>query len=246
MAESDEQYDALGKEYERVKYIPTGLCERATFLSALPDLTGKSVLDVACGTGFYPRQFVSLGAERVVGVDSSQEMVSYAQYVEKRDQQGIVYAQYDAVTLPLLGSFDVVTAVWLLGYAEGEAALDAMVGNLVANVAPGGTLAVLFPNPDADFDLLEDYQKYGYYMSRGEPSLGRQGVVVHVLGESEFSFDSFFWPPGVVDLALSRAGLTNVTRHPTVVPEDAVASYGEEFWAQLRVSPSFAVLTATR
>src|SRR5882724_4516958 len=79
MAESDEQYDALGEAYERVKYIPTGLCERATFLSALPPLTGKTVLDVACGTGFYPRQFVTLGAARVVGVDSSHEMVSYAQ-----------------------------------------------------------------------------------------------------------------------------------------------------------------------
>src|SRR5690348_7989289 len=120
MAESDEQYDALGKVYERVKYIPTGLCERATFLSALPPLTGKSVLDVACGTGFYPRQFMSLGASRVVGVDSSQEMVAYAQHVEKRDQQGITYEQHDAAALPVLGSFDVVTAVWLLSYAEGE------------------------------------------------------------------------------------------------------------------------------
>lgn len=245
MAESDEQYDALGKAYERVKYIPTGLCERATFLSALPDLTGKSVLDVACGTGFYPRQFMSLGAARVVGVDSSQEMVSYARYVETRSPQGIVYEQHDAATLPVLGSFDVVTAVWLLGYAEGEEGLDTMIGNLVANLAPGGTLAVLFPNPDADFDLLEDYKKYGYYMVRTKPSHGRQGVVVHVLGDPEFSFDSFFWPPGVVEPALERAGLKNVTRHPTVVPEDAVAERGEEFWAALRVSPSFAVLTAT-
>jgi len=59
-----------------------------------------------------------------------------------------------------------------------------------------------------------------------------------------FSFDSFFWPPGVVDAALERAGLTNIRRHPTVVPDGAVAERGEEFWAQLRLSPSFAVLTA--
>jgi SAM-dependent methyltransferase len=245
MAESDEQYDALGEVYERVKYIPTGLCERATFLTALPDLTGKAVLDVACGTGFYPRQFISLGVSHVVGVDSSQEMVSYARYVEKRDQQGITYEQHDASSLPVLGTFDVVTAVWLLGYAEGVEALDQMIGNLRANLAPGGILAVLFPNPDADFALLEGYKQYGYYMTTSTLSKGRQGVIVHVLGEPEFSFDSFFWPPGVVDAALERAGLSGIRRHPTVVPEDAVAERGEEFWAQLRVSPSFAVMTAT-
>jgi predicted RNA methylase len=46
------------------------LAERATLLAALPDLRGKSVLDVACGTGFYPRAFRRLGADPVVGVDS--------------------------------------------------------------------------------------------------------------------------------------------------------------------------------
>jgi toxoflavin synthase len=43
-------------------------------LSALPALRGKSLLDVACGTGFYPRLFKGLGAERV-RVDASVEMI---------------------------------------------------------------------------------------------------------------------------------------------------------------------------
>ena len=100
MAESDEQYDALGQTYERAKHIPTGLAEQATFLSALPDLAGKSVLDVACGTGFYPRVFADLGAAKVVGVDSSAEMVAYAKHVEGKQPRGIEYRQMDAADLP--------------------------------------------------------------------------------------------------------------------------------------------------
>ena len=45
----DDQYDAIGKLYERVKHIPVGLAERATLLSALPDLTDRSVLEIGCG-----------------------------------------------------------------------------------------------------------------------------------------------------------------------------------------------------
>jgi SAM-dependent methyltransferase len=240
MADSDDQYDALGQTYERTKHIPTGLAEQATFLAALPDLTGRSVLDVACGTGFYPREFIRRGAAKVVGVDSAHEMIAYARRVEEREPLGIGYHQYDAENLPALGAFDVVTAVWLLGYALDETALDAMIANLTANLAPGATLAVLIPNPDVDWAVMADYGRYGYVVTRsGETEGIRQPVVVHVLGDPPFDFDSFFWPAGVIDGALARAGLTGITRAPTVVPEDS------EFYADLRRSPSFAVYTAT-
>ena len=240
MADSDEQYDALGATYERTKYIPTGLAERATFLAALPDLTGKSVLDVACGTGFYPREFANRGAAKIVGVDSAHEMVAYAKHVEQRDPKGITYLQHDATDLPVLGQFDVVTAVWLLGYAPDEPTLDHMVANLTANLAPGGRLTVLVPNPDVDWDLVAaDYGRYGYVVRKNGAAQGiRQPVIVRVLGEPPFEFDSYFWPAGSFDGALSRAGLTDVTRQPTVVPENT------DFWADLRRSPSFAVFTA--
>ncbi|WP_309110854.1 class I SAM-dependent methyltransferase [Saccharothrix sp.] len=243
MADSDDQYDALGEVYERAKHIPTGLAERATLLAALPDLRGRSVLDVACGTGFYPRLFRAAGAERVVGVDSSTEMIAYARHVEQREPAGIEYHQHDAATLPVLGSFDVVTALWLLGYAEDVAALDAMIANLKANTAPGGTVVVLVPNPDADWGLLADYGRYGYAVERTGPAGVRQPVVVRVLGDPPFEFDSFFWPAGTFEAALSRAGLTAVTRHDTVVPDDG---RGDGFWDALRRSPSFAVFSARR
>ncbi|NUT45763.1 MAG: class I SAM-dependent methyltransferase [Saccharothrix sp.] len=242
MAESDDQYDVLGEVYERAKHIPTGLAERATLLAALPDLGGASVLDVACGTGFYPREFRRLGADRVVGVDSAGEMVAHAREVERRAPLGITYHRHDAVTLPVLGVFDVVTAIWLLGYAEDEPALDRMIGNLRANLAPGGTLAVLVPNPDPDWAVLaDDYGRYGYEVVRTGPPGARQPVVVRVHGDPPFEFDSFYWLGDVCVDALTRAGLRDVTRHPTVVPDDG---RGEEFWGPLRRSPSFAVFTA--
>jgi SAM-dependent methyltransferase len=241
-----QQYDAIGELYERAKHLPVGLAERGTLLAALPDLTNKSVLDAGAGTGFYPRLFKQLGAGQVVGVDSSPEMVAYARRVEERDRLGISYAVHDAGGLPKLGEFDVVTAVWLLGYAPGEAALDEMLANLTANLARGGVLVALVPNPDLDWDGLDIYPRYGLSAAKTDVSAGRQGYAVHIDGDPPIDFEGFSWPPGVIEPALARAGLTGVRRHRVSIPADAVAEHGEGYWEDLLANPTFAVFSATR
>jgi SAM-dependent methyltransferase len=241
-----DQYDAIGELYERVKSLPVGLVEQGTVRAALPDLDGRSVLDVGTGTGFYPRVFKRSGAARVLGVDSSPEMITYARRVEEREPLGIDYAVHDGAALPTLGDFDLVSAVWLLGYAEGVAALDRMLANLVANLAPGGTLLALVPNPDLDWDRLDEYPRFGLTARRTEVSYGRQGYAVHIDGDPPFDFTGFQWPPGVVDAALARAGLSGVRRHPVTVPAGALAERGAQYWAAFLANPTFTVFTAAR
>jgi SAM-dependent methyltransferase len=238
------QYDAIGQLYERAKRLPVGVAERGTLLAALPDLAGRSVLDVGTGTGFYPRLYKQLGAARVTGVDASPEMVAYARQVEEREPLGISYEVHDAAALPKLGEFDVVTAVWLLGYAPGEAALDGMLARLVANLAAGGTLVALVPNPELDWDGLDIYPRYGISAAKTEMSEGRQGYAVHIDGEPPIDFVGFSWPPGVLEPAFARAGLGGVRRHPVTIPADALAERGADYWADLVANPTFGVLTA--
>jgi hypothetical protein len=47
-----DQYDAIGALYERTKALPVGRAEQGTLLAAMPDLRGRSILDVGTGTGF--------------------------------------------------------------------------------------------------------------------------------------------------------------------------------------------------
>ncbi len=41
-------------------------------------LASAMVLDVGCGEGFCARRFLQMGAERVVGIDISDEMIARA------------------------------------------------------------------------------------------------------------------------------------------------------------------------
>jgi toxoflavin synthase len=241
-----DQYDAIGQLYERTKTLPVGLAEQGTLFGALPDLTGRSVLDVGTGTGFYPRQYKAMGATTVVGVDASVEMITYAKRVEEQEPLGITYEVHNGDALPDFGDFDVVTAIWLLGYAEGVDPLDGMLANLLANVSSGGAFVALTPNPELDWDDLAGYDKYGLTAVKTEESYGRQGYAVHIPGDPPFDFVGFHWPPGVIEAALERAGLTGIHRQPVTVPADALAERGEEYWANLVSNPTFAVYRGIR
>ncbi len=239
-----DQWDAIAGLYEQTKHVPVGQAETASLTAAVPDLVGKSVLDVGSGSGYYTRLFRRLGAARVVGVDASAEMVRHARSVEEREPVGISYQHHDATELPVLGSFDVVSAVWLFGNIEGEAKLLEVAHLLRANLAEEGMLVALFPNPDVNHESPPEYQKYGLSYRPTRFVSGRQGVQVRFLTEPPVEFEGFFWPPGVVEAALRDAGFTDMQRQPTKIPEDALVERGPQFWEALLASPSFAVLTA--
>ncbi|SEP33535.1 class I SAM-dependent methyltransferase [Amycolatopsis saalfeldensis] len=229
------------QRYEEAKRIPAGRAETATVLAAVGDLSRRSVLDVGCGAGFHPRLFRSAGASRVFGVDAARTLIGYAQRQEERDPLGISYEVHDALALPVIGAFDVVTALGLIGYAPGAAALDTMLAGLAANVRSGGRLVLLHPDPDADWTALADHTRYGLTVTRHDVVDGRTRTTVHLATEPPWEFESFVWPPGVVEAALARTGLSAVHRQTVVTPPG-----DEGFWRPLRENPTFAVLTATR
>nr|WP_311775868.1 class I SAM-dependent methyltransferase [Streptomyces lateritius] len=74
-----QQYDEIGEAYEGFKSLPL---ERFAvvpgFLALVGDVRGRSILDLASGTGFYSREFRRRGAADVLGIDISSEMVSVA------------------------------------------------------------------------------------------------------------------------------------------------------------------------
>ena len=133
-------YDVIGKSYVETEQFPVWeYAERVTFFSVLGEVQDQNVLDVACGTGCYSRLLKQAGARTVVGVDVSPEMIRVAEQEEQRQQLGVSYQVCNALELPVLGEFDVVTATFLLTYAESFDQLATMCHHLFRNLAPQGT-----------------------------------------------------------------------------------------------------------
>ncbi|PSU32549.1 class I SAM-dependent methyltransferase [Photobacterium lutimaris] len=69
-------YGRFAKEYDRAVQdnIYNAMLERPSLQAMLPDLKGKKVLDLACGSGVYAEYLLAQGAE-VTAVDVSPQMV---------------------------------------------------------------------------------------------------------------------------------------------------------------------------
>ncbi|MFY0580884.1 class I SAM-dependent methyltransferase [Cystobacter fuscus] len=144
-----EQYDTVGNKYEQFKDTAAlPIPERHTFLKLVGDLHGQRALDLACGAGYYTRLLKQQGAENVIGVDVSPEMVAIARQREQEHRQGIQYHVANAAQLPHLGDFHLVTAIYLLNYASTREELLGMCRGAHTNLEQGGRFIAFTIDPN--------------------------------------------------------------------------------------------------
>jgi tRNA (mo5U34)-methyltransferase len=85
------------------------------FAGALPDLTGKTVLDIGCNAGFYAFEMMRRGAARVVGIDSDARYLAQARLAAEVLGHEIELHQMDVYSVGELGEkFDLVIFMGVL------------------------------------------------------------------------------------------------------------------------------------
>lgn len=133
------------ERYQQLRQNPISMnevVEKPTMFSLLPDLKGKKVLDLGCGTGGHLAHYLSLGAEKVVGLDLSELMLQQAETeLSAQYQKGKDFSLY---CLPMErldeiqeSDFDVVTSSFAFHYIEDFASLLAKIS---AKMTACGTL----------------------------------------------------------------------------------------------------------
>jgi 2-polyprenyl-3-methyl-5-hydroxy-6-metoxy-1,4-benzoquinol methylase len=142
------QYDTIALGYQEIAAaVPLREPEWYSLRLRLGDLTGLSVLDLACGDGMCSRRLKQWGAAHVVGVDISAQMIRLAQQQEHAQPLGIEYRVADAARLGKIGAFDRVTASYFLHYAQNWEQLLHMVQTVYDNLKPGQYFVASNANP---------------------------------------------------------------------------------------------------
>jgi tRNA (mo5U34)-methyltransferase len=86
------------------------------FERGLPDIRGKSVLDIGCNAGFYSIEMKRRGAARVLGVDSDERYLAQARLaIETLGFDDIEFAKLDVYDVGAIGErFDLVIFMGVL------------------------------------------------------------------------------------------------------------------------------------
>ncbi|MEC0173893.1 class I SAM-dependent methyltransferase [Paenibacillus favisporus] len=113
------------------------------FKALLPDLQGKSVLDLGCGFGWHCRYAREQHAAEVVGVDISAKMLESAR--EQSDDPAITYLQapIEDIDFPD-GHFDVVLSSLAFHYVQ---SFDAVCQKVHSCLKQGGTFVFSVEHP---------------------------------------------------------------------------------------------------
>jgi 2-polyprenyl-3-methyl-5-hydroxy-6-metoxy-1,4-benzoquinol methylase len=147
-------YDKFAKQYKASKRLPfrelpfREYIEWYSYNKLLGDVSQKSVLDLACGEGYYTRRIKRKGAGTVVGVDISEKMIRLAKQQEQNHPLEIDYLLGDVMALANIGKFDLVVASYLLNYAQTKEQLLKMFQTIAANLKSGNRFVGINNNPD--------------------------------------------------------------------------------------------------
>ncbi|MEO0795426.1 MAG: class I SAM-dependent methyltransferase [Verrucomicrobiota bacterium] len=227
-----EQYDQLAAQYESyAKHSTFKPVERFNFFSHLGELCGESILDLACGFGYYTRLIKAHGAGKLIGIDISEGMIDLAREHEAKLPMGIDYQVADCANLPDLGEFDAVTAIWLLNNAPDRACLKGMIDSVYRQLKPGGRFVgiTFFP----EFDISKsNFGKYGVEIS-GQKFIGEQWEIegfFHTAEGPTKPITVYQWSRDTQNELFKAAGFSKVTWAPIEVPPLQIEKYGAEYW----------------
>jgi SAM-dependent methyltransferase len=235
----DTDYDRIAGQYKRAKLQPWRThAECYTFFRLVGDLAGKSVLDLACGEGYYTRRLRQHGAARVVGVDLSHGMIDLARAEEARAPLGIEYRVEDVKALVPREQFDLVVAAYLLNYAHTREEMSQMCRAIVGSLKPGGRFVTVNSHPDEMPGHAADCRPYGF-MARvvGELKEGAPVVWDFFLPDGSFQITNYYLSVPTMEGVFRQAGLGAVRWHRPEISPEGIAEFGADYWANFLRHP---------
>jgi SAM-dependent methyltransferase len=221
-------YDKFAKQYKASKRLPfREYVEWYSYNKLLGDISQKSVLDLACGEGYYTRRIKQMGANRVVGVDISAKMIRLAKQQEQNHPLEIDYLLGDVMTIGSIGQFDLVVASYLLNYAQTKAQLLKMFQTIAANLKSGSRFVGINNNPDQPPESFRICEKYGFTKSISGPLKEGAAITYRFFrGGQKFRFDNYYLSRATHAWATKRAGLNSIQWHKIEVSPDGLKRTG--------------------
>lgn len=236
-------YESIAEQYKNSKHADWRVhVEIPSFMRMVGDVFGKSVLDLACGEGFYSREFIRQGAARVVGVDNSPAMISLARTTERAEQRGVEYVLADVEELDLGERFDLVVAAFLLNYASSEAHLLRMCQVIAGHLQPGSRFVTVNSNPEIGSKQV-DYRKYGFErLVPADLHNGSPYVFRNYQDDTSFDITVCHLDVAMHEQAFASAGLTGVHWVRPEVSPAGRANFGAQYWETFLLYPPIVLI----
>jgi len=168
-----EMFDKIAPKYDFLNhFLSFGIDKvwRRRAIRLLMKYSPSDILDVATGTGDFAIEALKTGAQRITGIDISEEMLAVGKAkIEKRGLgHQIILQKGDSEKLVFLdNSFDAVTVAFGVRNFEN---LSKGIDELYRVLRPGGIICILEFSKPMHFPVKQLYSFYSFYIL---PGIGR-------------------------------------------------------------------------
>lgn len=171
------------------------------------NVRGKIVLDIGCGDGRWSQYMHGLGAQRIIGLDNSQDMIDLAEQRKKdTGMDRLEFVKQDMRNMPFDNeSIDLALSIFSLVYFKD---LEEIIGEIFRVLKKGGALFVATNVISADSPALLEKLKgesYPIILGAGSEKIRLENVI-QSSGQYEEAFSKarlillhkkYFTPQGV-------------------------------------------------
>ena len=237
-------YDGIADQYKESKLQPwRTYIEQYTLMQLVGDIQTQSVVDFACGEGYYTRRLKARGAADVLGVDISEGMIKLAETEERRSPLGIDYVAGDACKVELPRNFDLAFAAYFTCYAANESELFSMAQAITRSLKPGGRFVTVTNDPLDSVETFTTDNHYGF-VKRVAGTLADGAAIEWTFDvpDGSFTVTNYHLDKGAIENVLTRAGLCNIRWHTPELSPEGIAEKGEAYWTAFLKRPPITFL----
>ena len=237
MTQAKHEYDSIAEAYRDSKQLSfRKYLEEYSLFEMLGEVQGKSVLDLACGEGFYTRKIKQAGAAEVTGVDISTEMIRLAEEEERACPLGCKYLNRDVAELDIAESVDVVVAMYLLNYAKTKEELLRFCRVSYNALCSGGRFVGVNDNVRNPPKGTVSFAEYGFEKECNTPPKEGDVILYKLVNEDgqQFEFKNFYLAPETYQWAFQEAGFTDFKWMDLCL---APIQQDNSFWAEFLSNP---------
>lgn len=230
--QENSRYDKIAERYDQTgSAIAKRFSYGPTLLHLTGDLSGNSVLDLACGSGFSTRLLLKCRPKRISGIDVSKKMIALANNHERNSPLGIDYlvGKVEEFNFNFLKPIDTITALFLLHYADSKNNLFRICSSIYNALPEGGRFITITSNPDFPQMIDKQYEVTSYL--KKPINDGSIRLVKYWQNNRKLcSFLTYYWKQDTLMQTLEQSGFKSISFHQPIVSPEGLEIFGKQFW----------------
>lgn len=218
-------YDALALSYKSSNVKPDKQYSiLPTVMQMAGDLSGKIVVDLGCGSGFFTQAFANAGAITVCGVDNAPQQIALAEEVAAHP--AINYRVGDIFT-QIGGPVDVVNAPFVANYARTVPILKHFFSLVFDSLTTDGKAIFVIDLPNG-----KCLKRFGAMKTLCGPLRDETKIEIELFNEerSICTLSGVYFTPETVERLLREVGFKRIQWHQPIVSSEGIDQYGADFW----------------